>query len=511
MRRRVEDIGFPDFAQPYFFQRITLPYSNFDRFSARYEVRSLAPWFTNLKISAYFQDQRRLLRNDVPVHFAAPTAVTFFPVTVFQLNVLSETEQHVRTPGLDVQGTFLVANTHVITAGTTIYSDRSEDSRTTTSQMTMIGNASLGARGPQATVFPGPIALGPPTIEHPVRVPDARFRDIGLFVQDEWAVTPDAKIVLGLRYDGYRVSTEATPGYDVQSLIAGAQPAIDPATLPDAGGDRISRNALTGDVGLVYRLSDEASAVAHYGRSYRHPNLEELLFAGEATIGAIVPNVQVEPETGHNVDLGLRLRSARYAASVGYFNNTYHGFISQEIVSRTPADPLAQAINFADVRIQGFEASAQVPFTFGPVALTPFGNAAYTRGTVLEGTNLFTGTRLDGTPQDNITPFKAVTGVRAADRRERVWAEYSNRHQAEVDRVAVTLEESPFLIAQDLLSLQGFTIHRLAWGVNLQPAAGRLGLTFAIENLTNAFYREQFQFAPARGRSFTVSLSVGGN
>ena len=36
-------------------------------------------------------------------------------------------------------------------------------------------------------------------------------------------------------------------------------------------------------------------------------------------------------------------------------------------------------------------------------------------------------------------------------------------------------------------------------------------LTFAVDNLTNRFYREQFQFAPARGRSFTVAVNVGGS
>jgi outer membrane receptor protein involved in Fe transport len=34
-------------------------------------------------------------------------------------------------------------------------------------------------------------------------------------------------------------------------------------------------------------------------------------------------------------------------------------------------------------------------------------------------------------------------------------------------------------------------------------------VTFGVENLTNRYYREHFQFAPARGRSFTVGLSVG--
>ena len=80
IRRRTDNIGFPDFAQPSFFQKVTLPYSDLDRFSARYEARALTPWFTNLKVSGYYQDQDRLLRNQLPVQFPAPTAVAFLPL-----------------------------------------------------------------------------------------------------------------------------------------------------------------------------------------------------------------------------------------------------------------------------------------------------------------------------------------------------------------------------------------------------------------------------------------------
>jgi outer membrane receptor protein involved in Fe transport len=82
------------------------------------------------------------------------------------------------------------------------------------------------------------------------------------------------------------------------------------------------------------------------------------------------------------------------------------------------------------------------------------------------------------------------------------------RSQADVTRVAETLLDSPYLIPQDLLGLAGFNVQRVAWGVNFRPGATRLGLVFAVENLTDQYYREQFQFAPARGRTFTAAFNV---
>jgi len=102
-----------------------------------------------------------------------------------------------------------------------------------------------------------------------------------------------------------------------------------------------------------------------------------------------------------------------------------------------------------------------------------------------------------------------MAAVRFTQPRGWWWAEYGLRTQADVKRVATALLDSPFLIAQDLLSLDGFTVQRVAAGVNLSRQRNRVGVTLAIENLTNAYYREHYQFAPSRGRSFTVGLSIG--
>jgi len=235
-----------------------------------------------------------------------------------------------------------------------------------------------------------------------------------------------------------------------------------------------------------------------------------LLFSGPATVGAIVPNVTVRPETGDNIDVGLKLRGSRYAASVSYFTNTYHGFISTEIVAKTPSSPLSQAVNFSDVRIQGVEADVDVPIVLRSGVVTLAGTGAFMRGTVLAATNPLTGASLARTPQDNISPAKLTFGARFNDVRDRWWIGYDGRVQAKVSRVATTLLDSPYLIAQDLLGLSGFAVHRLSCGVNLRPKSGRVGLVFAVENLGDRFYREQFQFAPARGRSFTIGVHLKG-
>jgi hypothetical protein len=71
--RRMEDVGFPDFEQPFFFNDTSLPFSNLDKFSARYEARAITPWLANLSMTAYYQRTERLLQTTLPVQFPAPT------------------------------------------------------------------------------------------------------------------------------------------------------------------------------------------------------------------------------------------------------------------------------------------------------------------------------------------------------------------------------------------------------------------------------------------------------
>jgi outer membrane receptor protein involved in Fe transport len=509
-RRRMNDVGFPDFGEPYFFNATSLPQSDLDRVSARYEAGAITPWLANLSLTAHYQKTERLLRNLLPVQFPAPTPTAFFPINVFRLDVLSDTEQRVTTPGVDLQAVLVPASNHVLTTGLTFYRDGSRDTRTTATTTSLVGQVALGPRGPAPVVLPAPMPLGPPAIAHPVRVPDASLRDVAIFAQDEWRLMPKLSLVAGLRGDFYNVTTEATPGYDVASVVAGANPPVDPSTLPDPDGATYTRQALTGDVGLVANAGGTVSPFVRYGRSYRHPNLEELLFAGPATAGSIAPNVKLEPEQGNNVDAGAKFNLPRVSGGAYFFVNQYTNFIVQDLTTAvTPSGGLAQTSNYADVRIHGVELSADAPLVFTHGVLTLSASSAFMRGTITKGINPLDGSSLDGEPADNITPVKILAALRFTEPQGRWWAEYGVRTQTDVTRVTPTLLTSPFRIAQDLLSLEGFTVQRLGWGVALTRGREQLSLIFAIENLANTYYREHFQFAPSRGRSVTIGISAG--
>ena len=511
-RRRNTSIGFPDFVEPFFFQNVTLPFSNYDKSSLRYELSSITDWFTNLTLRGYWQNQDRVLRNNFAAYSSSPPRPGDPPFdSILRTKILSDTRQTVKTFGFEMQAVFVLPKKNIVTTGASFFRDHSRDSRVAFTDVAIIGFAS---RSPSPPLFiPQNIPLVTGAVSYPQRVPISNFQNLGVFIQDEYEATNWLRFVAGLRYDRFDVDTRPTAGYNpILPGLQNANPPVDLSGLPDPNGQRINRNSVTGSFGVVVRPVSSVSITARIGRSYRHPNLEELFFSGPATIGNIIPNTKVEPETGLNFDFGVKVRKEKYTAAFSYFNNNYRNFISTEIISFSPTAGsgglITQAVNFLKMRLQGFEADVEVPLKIKSSIFTPFGHAAYLRGTILEGSNPFQGTSLNGAAADNITPFKSVTGLRWETRNNRFWSEYVARIQTHVDRVSPLLTGSPFAIGQDFFGLNGFTVHTIRGGYNINREKQRYGFVIGVENLGNKFYREQFQFAPARGRSFTFGVNV---
>ena len=508
--RHARGVGFPDFATPIFFQKLTLPFSNLQKASLNYERLDIAQWFPKFSARIYGQSQDRSLRNDLSAFSSSPPRPTDPPFDVImRTDILSDTRQTVKTFGYDTQFNFVAAKRHVLTTGASFFRDHSRDTRQSTVSGRIVGFA---ARAPAPPMFiPQNIILFSNAVSFPQRVPVSNFANFGAFFQDEFQANSKVRFVGGVRVDRFKVETEPTAGYNPFITGLGATvPAIDPTTLPSVNGTNINRTSVTGSFGVVVRPVERVSLSARIGRSYRHPNLEELFFAGPATIGNIIPNIKVEPETGLNLDLGVKVRTDKYAASFSYFNNRYRNFISTEVIGSSPTagsgGSISQAINFSKLRLQGFEADLEIPRTYGSVVITPVAHLATLRGTILEGTNPLTRISLAGQPADNITPLRLLAGVRLNDRPNRFWGEYQARVQKRIDRVSPLLSGSQFAIAQDFFGLNGFTIHNLRGGYNFKGERQRVGVTLGLENLGDKFYREQFQFAPARGRTFTVGV-----
>ena len=491
-RRRGANIGSPALVGAFngFF-----PFSDRDKLSGRFDSAGLSKNLQRLSISGFYQEPERNFTNILTVSPAPP----FFP-GLFQK---SETVTDTRTSGFDVQTDWTFGSRNTLTAGTSFFTDFNADRRTVTTSTT-----------PASTTQ---------TIRNTQSVPNASLTNFAAFAQNEFRLAPRFKLVGGIRVDNFRTRSESTAGFTLPTLRQDQIADLQIGSL--ATGLNVSNTAVTGDLGAIFRLMPNINLSARVGRSFRTPNIFELFFTDAGSVGGfIVGNPNLKPETGINFDTSLKIRKENFSASATYFRNSYKNFLNTRetfdsrgcpifitqagtifdaancnIVSfppgRTPVR-VSQTQNIDEARIQGFEAEFEAPVRISFGYLTPNGNFSYLRGDNT-GRNV---------PLDIISPFRTNIGVR--------WNNYGKAYFFSYD--VRIISEQTRLSPSFLLPVNqggnggpepGFVTHNMSGGYYFRRERYNFNINLGVSNLLNRAYSEQFVFAPARGRSFTVGTT----
>jgi hemoglobin/transferrin/lactoferrin receptor protein len=476
-RRRMANIG-----SPTLFGTFTgyFPFSNRDKFSARYDVVELTENLKRVSISAYYQPQLRNFTNVLTV----PSAPPFFP----GLYQFSETITDTKTVGFDIQTDWRLGHRNFMIAGVSFFRDKNTDRRSIITSTT--------PTSPNRT------------IRNSQSVPNASLSNFGLFAQNEFRITPKVRIVGGIRFDTFATRSEPTPEFTLDPRFTEDQ-------IEDLGltgltdGLDVTNQTLTGDIGVVYSPIKEISLTGRIGRSFRTPNIFERFFTDFGSVGGfLVGNPHLEPEAGINVDTNFRYRSDRIAVTLTYFNNTYSNFLALPqavdrngdpiVIPRPPLAPIPvfQTQNVRKARIQGVEAEFEAPIKISFGYLTPYGNYSYLRGDDLT----------ENQPLDTISPHRTNAGFRWENFRRSYFMDYNVR-------IVTTQHRLPPLAFQPVTQggnggpEPGFVTHNLSGGYYYRGERYRFNINLGVSNLLNRAYNEQFVFAPARGRSFTIGTT----
>ena len=473
-RRRGANIGSAGLVEIF---NAFFPFSNRDKFNGRYDAVALTRNLQRLSLSGFYQTQYRNFTNILTL---PPSACGGCP-GIYQF---SETVTDTRTTGLDLQTDWTFGSRNSLTAGASFFRDNNFDRRLL-----------ISASTPSSTNR---------RISNAKNVPDASLENIAAFAQDEFRITNRFKLVGGVRIDNFKTAARPTTSFSLPPLSAGQIEDLHIAAL--ASGLSVSNTSVTGDFGGIYRLSREVSLSARVGRSFRTPNVFELFFTGSGSVsGFVVGNANLVPETGTNFDSSMKFRRSRFSGSATYFHNSYKNFLDtiaandrlgHAIFLNQPGPPtrVYQTQNFHRARIQGFEAEFEAPMKIRLGYLTPNGNFSYLRG---DYPDLHV-------PLDSISPFRANIGIRWNNYGKSYFFDYYARIVATQNRI------SPFQTVNQGGNGQpekGFTTHNISGGYYFHRERYNFNVNLGVSNLANRAYSEQFVFAPARGRSFTVGTS----
>ena len=146
---------------------------------------------------------------------------------------------------------------------------------------------------------------------------------LGVYVQDQIALSDNLKLLLGIRYDTFEQDTTNNPSFFV----------------PTASESSLSDDAFSPRVGLVYQPIEEVSLFASYSRSFV-PN------TATTSDGDLL-----EPERGEQFEIGAKaeLLDGRLAMNLAYFDITL-----QNVAARDPDFPQF-SVATGERRSQGVE------------------------------------------------------------------------------------------------------------------------------------------------------------
>lgn len=498
-RRRAANIGSPGLVGTFngFF-----PFSNRDKVSGRYDSAGITDFLTRLSVSGFYQTQYRNFTNILTVQPVPP----FFP----GLYQTSETVTDTKTVGFDAQTDWKLGSRNILTAGVSFFRDDNADRRLV-----------------RTTTTPASTTASFRTTKS---VPDASLSNIAGFAQDEFRLTRRFKIVGGVRVDKFSTKADPTTGFGLPNLR--------PDQIGDLGigdlatGLNVSNTAVTGDIGGVYNVNSYVTVSARVGRSFRTPNIFELFFTDAGSVGGfVVGNPNLKPESGVNFDSSVKVRTKRFSASATFFSNSYKNFLATTpaittpldngrecpvfivpagtvydadmclIVSRPPrsAAPIQvfQTQNIDRARIQGFEAEFDAPFRISTGYLTPYGNFSYLRGDDTERDQ----------PLNFISPIRANAGVRWQNVGKNYFFDYNTRMVTKQARLSDSFFSTPVNQGGNGGAEPGFVTHNVSGGYYFRRERFNFSVNLGVSNIFDRAYSEQFTFAPARGRSFTIGTT----
>lgn len=293
------------------------------------------------------------------------------------------------------------------------------------------------------------------------RVKDASFRQFGGFGELSYFMTPQHRLIFGLRADDWR-ATDKRPEVAINMMMS----------MPNPTEGESSSATLVSGFGRYERdlSSIPATIYAGVGHTGRFPDYWELV--SKETSDSISA-FQAKPEKTTQLDVGMVYRAGRLSGSVSGYYNEINDFLLIETGVMKPSGMMgtrsATITRNVDARTYGLEADASF-------ALTDYfsidGSIAAVRGT----------NKTDDTPMAQIPPVETRLGLRYHTEKwtlGTLWRSVASQNRVDINKGNI--------VGQDIGPTDGFNIFSVngSW----KPTDYAL-ITAGVDNLFDTTYAE---------------------
>lgn len=430
---------------------IELPKRDLTKVGLYYTGEDLSPIVRKVHVDAYYQTVDRLFANRVAMR----------PTPMINVGVTSTSDDRNINYGGTAQVDLQLHPSHYTIAGVHYLMDDLDTAKTSETRT---------AIGPR-----------PPSAVSSLRQDRASIRTMSAFLQDEWSLAKDLKLIGGLRYYHVKASLSETS---------------DPARAGQ-GGDT---GKLVKSLGLTYTGVSNTTLRALYSEGYITPTLLQMFTDTSAGRGTLTyGNPNLSPETSRNIEIGARYSLGGLTLDATAYYMRAKNYITTQPCAGNAAcqaatDPGGYIyVNADGADTHGLELAAE--YAIPGTSFTPYVSGAWTRRKLKLG-SLST--------YDSDTP--ALTG--------RIGLRYDNTLSG-VDVWADLFTRASTQSRQTVASDGVATTRRLpGWGtLNLALGAARgkenrQQVAVHFNNILDKGYRASMEELPATGRNVVVTFQM---
>lgn len=364
-------------------------------------------------------------------------------------------EDDVRTTGLNLQADKLMAGSHLLSYGMEYYADDVDSSRVDTE---------FGV----ATVKRGNFPDG------------SEYTRLGLFLQDQIALSARSELTLGVRYDRNELDT----------------------VLVNYGAFNPDYDDISGSIRWSGLITDDTRLFASVSQGFRAPSLDDVAVLRETNQDIDAPSPNVESEHSINYELGIKVNKPRWQGTATAFwsdlddliergPGTYLGlnFIDDNGNGIQDADELSvnQKFNVGEAKIYGVELDGSVRVTG---AWTAYGNFTWLRGE----------NETDNEPVSRIPPMRALLGARWQPAGSAYWVEPFVELVDNQDRLSARDQGDARIPPGGTPGYGTLNLHA-GWGDGVQS------LNVALNNLGDKAYKTHGSGVFGPGREIKLSYT----